>query len=50
MYPILFVDFFRWEPAMFAWSFQSAQVFGIARAAAALIGFLSLRHKPLRFA
>jgi hypothetical protein len=50
VYPILFVDFFRWEPAMFAWGIPAAQVFGLAMAAAALIGFLSLRHKPLRFA
>jgi peroxiredoxin len=30
MYPILFVDFFRWEAAMFASGIPAAQVFVLA--------------------
>lgn len=44
------VDFFRGDPAIFAWGIQAAQVFGVAMIAAALIGFLLLRNKTLRFA
>jgi len=42
-------DFFRGDPAMFAWRLQAAQVFGVAMILAALIGFLLLRKK-LKFA
>ncbi|MEX0806887.1 MAG: prolipoprotein diacylglyceryl transferase [Candidatus Binatia bacterium] len=44
------VDFFRGEPAMFAWGIQAAQVFGAAMIVASLTGFLLLRNKPLKFA
>ena len=44
------VDFFRGDPAIFAWGFQAAQVFGAAMILASLTGFLLLRNKPLKFA
>jgi phosphatidylglycerol:prolipoprotein diacylglycerol transferase len=44
------VDFFRGDPAIFAWGIQAAQVFGVAMIAGALIGFLLQRNKTLRFA
>jgi phosphatidylglycerol:prolipoprotein diacylglycerol transferase len=43
------VDFFRGDPAMFAWGMQAAQVFGIAMLVASLAGFL-LFKKDLKFA
>jgi len=43
------VDFFRGDPAMFAWGMQAAQVFGVAMILASLLGFLLLR-KNLKFA
>jgi phosphatidylglycerol:prolipoprotein diacylglycerol transferase len=42
------VDFFRGDPAMFAWGIQAAQLFGAAMFVAALIGFLLLRTNTLR--
>jgi prolipoprotein diacylglyceryltransferase len=44
------LDFFRGDPASFAWGIQAAQVFGAAMFVAALIGFLLLRNKAVRFA
>jgi prolipoprotein diacylglyceryltransferase len=43
------VDFFRGDPAMFAWGMQAAQVFGVAMILASLIGVVLLK-KDLRFA
>ena len=43
------VDFFRGEPAMFAWGMQAAQLFGAAMILSSLIGFLLLK-KDLTFA
>ena len=43
------VDFFRGDPAMFAWGIQAAQLFGVAMILASIIGFLLLK-KDLRFA
>lgn len=43
------VDFFRGDPAMFAWGIQAAQVFGVAMILIALAGFL-LRNNTLKFA
>jgi phosphatidylglycerol:prolipoprotein diacylglycerol transferase len=43
------VDFFRGDPAIFAWGFQAAEVFGAAMILASIIGFLLLK-KDLRFA
>jgi phosphatidylglycerol---prolipoprotein diacylglyceryl transferase len=43
------VDFFRGDPAMFAWGIQAAQLFGVAMMLVALLGFL-LRKSDLRFA
>jgi phosphatidylglycerol---prolipoprotein diacylglyceryl transferase len=43
------VDFFRGDPAMFAWGIQAAQVFGVAMVSVSLLGFL-LRKRDLRFA
>jgi phosphatidylglycerol---prolipoprotein diacylglyceryl transferase len=43
------VDFFRGDPAMFAWGIQAAQLFGVAMIVASSIGFLLLK-KDLRFA
>jgi len=43
------VDYFRGDPAMFAWGLQAAQVFGVAAILTSLIGFLLLK-KDLRFA
>ena len=45
----LIVDFFRGDPAMFAWGLQAAQVFGAAAILISLIGFLLLK-KDLKFA
>jgi phosphatidylglycerol:prolipoprotein diacylglycerol transferase len=42
------VDFFRGDPAMFAWGMQAAQVFGAAMVLASLTGCLLLRNKPLK--
>jgi phosphatidylglycerol:prolipoprotein diacylglycerol transferase len=44
------VDFFRGDPAMFAWGIQAAQVFGTAMILTALAGFLLLKNKTLKFA
>ncbi|HWO40568.1 MAG TPA: prolipoprotein diacylglyceryl transferase [Candidatus Eisenbacteria bacterium] len=44
------VDFFRGDPAMFAWGLQAAQVFGAAMILAGLAGSLLLRNKGLKFA
>ena len=44
------VDFFRGDPAMFAWGLPAAQVFGAAMILASLTGLLLLRNKPLKFA
>ena len=44
------VDFFRGDPAMFAWGMQAAQVFGAAMIVASLTGCLLLRNKPLKVA
>lgn len=43
------VDFFRGDPAMFAWGLQAAQVFGVAAILTSLVGFLLLK-KALKFA
>jgi phosphatidylglycerol---prolipoprotein diacylglyceryl transferase len=43
------LDFFRGDPAMFAWGIQAAQVFGGAMILASVIGF-GLHKKHLRFA
>ena len=43
------LDFFRGDPAIFAWGIQAAQVFGIAMILASLVGFLLLK-KDLKFA
>ena len=43
------VDFYRGDPAMFAWGIQAAQLFGVAMILASIIGFLLLK-KDLRFA
>jgi prolipoprotein diacylglyceryltransferase len=43
------VDFFRGDPAMFAWGMQAAQVFGAAMILVSLVGFALLK-KDLRFA
>jgi phosphatidylglycerol---prolipoprotein diacylglyceryl transferase len=43
------VDFFRGDPAMFAWGIQAAQLFGVAVILASLLGFVLLK-KDLRFA
>lgn len=43
------VDFFRGDPAMFAWGIQAAQLFGIAMILASIMGVLLLK-KHLRFA
>ncbi len=42
------VDFFRGDPAMFAWGIQAAQLFGAAIVLLALLGLL-LRKRDLRF-
>jgi phosphatidylglycerol---prolipoprotein diacylglyceryl transferase len=42
------VDFFRGEPAIFAWGIQAAQMFGAAMILASIVGFLLLRNQPLR--
>jgi hypothetical protein len=44
------VDFFRGDPAMFAWGIQAVQVFGTAMILTALAGFLLLKNKTLKFA
>ena len=44
------VDFFRGDPAMFAWGIQAAQLFGAAMFLSALIGLILLRNKTLRIA
>jgi phosphatidylglycerol:prolipoprotein diacylglycerol transferase len=44
------VDFFRGDPAMFAWGIQAAQLFGAAMILVSLIGFPLLKSKTLRFA
>jgi phosphatidylglycerol:prolipoprotein diacylglycerol transferase len=44
------VDFFRGDPAIFAWGFQAAQVFGAAMILASVTGFVLLRNKTLKFA
>ena len=38
------VDFFRGEPAMFAWGVQAAQLFGVAMILASLLGFVLLKN------
>jgi phosphatidylglycerol---prolipoprotein diacylglyceryl transferase len=43
------VDFFRGDPALFAWGIQAAQLFGVAMILASLVGFVLLK-KDLRFA
>lgn len=43
------VDFFRGDPAMFAWGIQAAQLFGVGMVLLALLGFL-LCKRDLRFA
>jgi phosphatidylglycerol:prolipoprotein diacylglycerol transferase len=43
------VDFFRGDPAIFAWGIQAAQLFGAAMILGSLIGFLLLK-KDLTFA
>jgi phosphatidylglycerol:prolipoprotein diacylglycerol transferase len=43
------VNFFRGDPAMFAWGIQAAQLFGVAIILASMVGFL-LRKRNLRFA
>lgn len=43
------VDFFRGDPAIFAWGIQAAQVFGAAMILASLVGFLKLKRE-LKFA
>ena len=45
----LIVDFFRGDPAMFAWGLQAAQVFGVAAILISLTGFLLLK-RDLKFA
>jgi len=42
------VDFFRGDPAMFAWGIQAAQMFGAAMILTSLIGF-SLLKKQVKF-
>jgi len=44
-----FVDFFRGDPAIFAWGIQAAQLFGAAMILSSLLGFLLLK-KDLKFA
>jgi phosphatidylglycerol---prolipoprotein diacylglyceryl transferase len=44
-----FVDFFRGDPAIFAWGIQAAQLFGAAMILSSLVGFLLLK-KDLKFA
>jgi phosphatidylglycerol---prolipoprotein diacylglyceryl transferase len=44
-----FVDFFRGDPAIFAWGIQAAQLFGAAMILSSLMGFLLLK-KDLKFA
>ena len=44
-----FVEFFRGQPAIFAWGIPAAQVFAVAMMLTALAGFLLL-HKAPRFA
>jgi phosphatidylglycerol:prolipoprotein diacylglycerol transferase len=39
------VDFFRGDPAIFAWGIQAAQVFGAAMILASLVGFLMLKRE-----
>lgn len=43
------VDFFRGDPAIFAWGIQAAQVFGVAMILASVVGFFVLK-KPVKFA
>jgi len=43
------LDFFRGDPAMFAWGMQAAQVFGAAMISVSLVGFLLVK-KDLKFA
>lgn len=43
------VDFFRGDPAMFAWGIQAAQLFGAAMILVSVAGFLVLK-KPLKVA
>ena len=45
----LIVDFFRGDPAMFAWGLQAAQVFGAMAILTSLVGFLLLK-KNFKFA
>jgi phosphatidylglycerol---prolipoprotein diacylglyceryl transferase len=44
------LDFFRGDPAVFAWRIPAAQVFGAAVVLASLIALLSLRNKIVKFA
>jgi phosphatidylglycerol:prolipoprotein diacylglycerol transferase len=44
------VEFFRGDPAVFAWGIPAAQVFGAAMALTAVVGFFLLRNKTLKFA
>ena len=41
----LFVEFFRGNPAIFAWGIPAAQVFGVALLLFSIIGFLVLRSR-----
>ena len=43
------LDFFRGDPAMFAWGIQAAQVFGAAMILASVVGFFVL-NKKVKFA
>jgi phosphatidylglycerol:prolipoprotein diacylglycerol transferase len=44
------VEFFRGDPAVFAWGIPAAQVFGAAMVLTAVAGFFLLRNKTLKFA
>jgi phosphatidylglycerol:prolipoprotein diacylglycerol transferase len=44
------VEFFRGDPAVFAWGIPAAHVFGAAMALTALVGFLLLKSNAPRFA
>jgi phosphatidylglycerol:prolipoprotein diacylglycerol transferase len=43
------VDFFRGDPAMFAWGTQAAQLFGVTMILVSVVGFLQ-RKRDLKFA
>ena len=42
------VDFFRGDPAIFAWGIQAAQMFGATMILVSIVGLLLLRNQPLR--